>query len=166
MEMRRIKVINEATELVPVLRAVDNAVKTDVFKEVSRDWVTMKTIEAKYGKDGKDAILFFERMKLVETKWEAAEGSSEKAYHSYYVSFHINLSVPVTEISDILSVAMMEEKDFKNYEKRILKIIGDEGKFAGDIAEELSVTPTFLRSLIKRSIALEYRGHRVEKFKE
>lgn len=166
MEMKRIKVINEPTELVPILRAVDSAVQREVFKEVARDWVTMKAIEAKYGKEGKDAIMFFERMKLVESKWEAAEGGTEKAFHSYYVSFHINLSCPVTEIADILSVATMDEKDYKVYEKRILKIIGEEGKFAGDIAEELQVSPTFLRSLIKRSVLLEYRGHRVEKFKE
>jgi predicted DNA-binding ArsR family transcriptional regulator len=59
----------------------------------------------------------------------------------------------------------MPTAEFTKYEKKILKLVGDEGKFAGDIAEELSISPTMLKSLVKRSAALEYRGHRVEKYK-
>jgi predicted DNA-binding ArsR family transcriptional regulator len=165
MQMKRIKVINEPTELVPILRAVDTKVKRDVFKEVSQDWCTLKAIEEKYGEEGKEALMFFEKMKLVETKWESGEAGSEKAYHSYYMSFHINTSCPVLEISDVLAVAVMSKKEFDKYEKKILGLIGNEGKFAGDIAEELGLTPTMLKALVKRSAVLEYRGHRVEKLK-
>jgi predicted DNA-binding ArsR family transcriptional regulator len=165
MEMKRIKVINEPTELVPILRAVDTKIKREVFAEVSQRWCTMQDIENKFGEKGKEAMMFFEQMKLVETKWEPTERGSEKTYHSYYMSFHINTSCPVTEISDVLSVAVMPTAEFTKYEKKILKLVGDEGKFAGDIAEELSISPTMLKSLVKRSAALEYRGHRVEKYK-
>jgi predicted DNA-binding ArsR family transcriptional regulator len=164
--MKRIKVINEPTELVPILRAVDTQVKREVFKEVSNDWCTLKAIEEKYGSEGKEALLFFEKMKLVETKWESTDEGSEKAYHSYYMSFHINTTCPVTEISDVLAIAVMSKREFDKYEKKILKLVGEEGKFAGDIAEELEISSTMLKSIIKRSSALEYRGHRVEKFKE
>jgi predicted DNA-binding ArsR family transcriptional regulator len=43
---------------------------------------------------------------------------------------------------------------------------GNEGKFVGDIAEDLKLSPTMLKSLIKRSAKLEYRGHRVERLEE
>ena len=162
MQMKRIKVINEPTELVSILRAVDTKVKREVFKEVSQDWCTIKAIEEKYGEEGKEALMFFEKMKLVETKWESGDKGSEKAYHSYYMSFHINTSCPVIEISDVLAVAVMQKKEFDKYEKRIKKLVGDDGKFAGDIAEELGISPTMLKSIVKRSSVLEYRGHRVE----
>jgi predicted DNA-binding ArsR family transcriptional regulator len=110
--------------------------------------------------------MFFEKMKLVETKWESGESGSEKAYHSYYMSFHINTSCPVVEISDVLAVAVMNKKEFDKFEKKILKLVGGDGKFAGDIAEELGISPTMLKSLVKRSSVLEYRGHRVERLKE
>ena len=162
MQMKRIKVINEPTELVSILRAVDTKVKREVFKEVSQDWCTIKAIEDKYGEEGKEALMFFEKMKLVETKWESGEKGSEKAYHSYYMSFHINTSCPVIEISDVLAVAVMQKKEFDKYEKKIKKLVGEDGKFAGDIAEELGISPTMLKSIVKRSSVLEYRGHRVE----
>jgi predicted DNA-binding ArsR family transcriptional regulator len=165
--MNRIKVINEPSELVPMLRAVDTRVKREVLKEVTLEWRTAKELEDKYGDEGKEAILFFEKMKLVETKWQSTGGNyPEKAYHTYYNSFHINASWPVYEISDVLSVAMMPDKEFNAMEKKIIQFVGTEGKFSGDVAEKLGITSTMLRSLAKRSIKLDFRGHRIERLKD
>ena len=161
--MKRIKVINEPTELVPMLRALDSPIKRDVFNAVSKDWCTLKDIEDTYGDEGKDALEFFEKMKLVETMWQTTDDNTqEKAYHSYYMSFHINTSCPVQEISEILAVAVMPEKEFKKLENSIIDMVGDDGMFAGDVSEQKELTMTMLKSLVKRSFKLEYRGHRVE----
>ncbi|WP_400260039.1 ArsR family transcriptional regulator [Candidatus Methanomassiliicoccus intestinalis] len=165
--MNRIKVINEPSELVPMLRAVDTSIKRDVLKEVTLEWRTVKEIEEKFGEDGAEALKFFEKMKLVETRWQSTSGSfPEKAYHTYYTSFHINASWPVYEISDVLAVAMMSEADFEKLEKELYDEVGPDGRFAGDIAEKMGITSTMLRSLVKRSVRLDYRGHRIERLKE
>lgn len=165
--MRRIKVINEPTELVPMLRALDTVVKRQVFQEVTNGWNTAEQIEDKYGEEGKDALLFFEKMKLVETMWQSREDNTqEKAYHTYYISFYINTSAPVTEISDILAAAVMDDKEFNKLETKIIKLVGEDGMFIGDISEQEDLSATFLKALVKRSTKLEYRGHRIEKSKE
>ena len=165
--MNRIKVINEPSELVPMLRAVDTKIKREVLKEVTLEWRTAKEIEDKFGPEGKEALKFFEKMKLVETRWQSNDGSyPEKSFHTYYTSFHINASWPVYEISDVLAVAMMSEKDFLRTEETILEEVGPEGRFAGDVAEILGITSTMLRSLVKRSIKIDYRGHRIEPLKD
>jgi predicted DNA-binding ArsR family transcriptional regulator len=165
--MRRIKVINEPTELVPMLRALDTPIKRQVFQEVTNGWNTAEQIEEKFGEEGKDALLFFEKMKLVETMWQSREDNTqEKAYHTYYISFYINTSAPVTEISDILAAAVMDDKEFDKLEKKIFKLVGDDGMFIGDISEQEELSSTFLKALVKRSTKLEYRGHRIEKSKE
>ena len=165
--MRRIKVINEPTELVPMLRALDTPIKRQVFQEVTNDWNTAEQIEEKYGEEGKDALLFFEKMKLVETMWQSREDNTqEKAYHTYYISFYINTSAPVTEISDILAAAVMDDKEFNKLETKIFKLVGEDGMFIGDISEQEDLSSTFLKALVKRSTKLEYRGHRIEKSKD
>jgi predicted DNA-binding ArsR family transcriptional regulator len=165
--MNKIKVINEPSELVPMLRAVDTPVKRDVLKEVTIEWKTLKEVEDKYGAEGKDALKFFEKMKLVETRWQPSGGNRpEKAYHTYYNSFHINAQWPVYEISDVLSVAMMPDADFQEIEDKILEQVGKEGKFAGDVAESMGLTSTMLKSVVKRSVKMDYRGHRLERLKE
>src|SRR2546428_7500301 len=150
--MNRIKVVSEPAELVPILRTVDSPVKREVFREVTNEWRTAKQIEEKFGAEGAEALKFFEKMKLVETKWQtSAQMQPEKAYHAFYSSFHINATAPVTEISDVLYAAMMAEKDYAKIEKQIFDMVGDDGKFAGDVAEKPKVSQTRLKSLGKRS---------------
>ncbi|MGI0148998.1 MAG: ArsR family transcriptional regulator, partial [Thermoplasmata archaeon] len=112
--------MSEVAELVPILRAVDSDVKAEVFKEVSAGWKTAREIEEKFGAPGADALRFFEKMKLVETKWQTGSSASpEKAYHAFYSSFHINATAPVQEISDVLHAAMMSEEAYAVIEHRI-----------------------------------------------
>ncbi|MBO4552312.1 MAG: ArsR family transcriptional regulator [Candidatus Methanomethylophilaceae archaeon] len=161
--MNRIKVINEPSELVPMLRSVDTPVKRDVLKEVTLEWRTAEEIEKKYGPEGKDAIIFFEKMKLVESRWLSTNGNyPEKSFHTYYTSFHINAQWPVYEISDVLAAAMMSEDEYAEIEKKILDEIGTDGKFSGDVAETLGMTSTMLKSLVRRSVKMDFRGHRIE----
>ncbi len=164
--MNRIKVINEPADLVPILRAVDTDIKKEVFKDLANTWLTADQVLGKYGDEGADALRLFEKMRLVETKWQPSDGHKGpvKAYHAFYTSLHISASSPVHEISDVLAVAIMPERQYRNIEEKIFGAVGPEGKFAGDLAEEMGVSQTMLRSLIKRSSRLDYRGHRVERF--
>ena len=165
--MNRIKVVNEAADLVVIFRAVDTDVKKEVLKEVSLDWRTTKEIEEKFGAEGKQALQLFDKMKLVETRWQQSQTSApEKAYHTYYSSFQITASCPIYEISDVLAVAVMPDAKYKKIEEKIAKSVGPDGKFAGDVGEDLKVSQTMLKSLVKRSSRLEYRGHRIERIKE
>lgn len=160
--MKRIKVINEPTELVPVMRAMDTEVKRKVFIEVSSRWCTANSIEELYGVEGRQALNFFEKMKLVETRWESHNSISEKAYHTYYLSFHINTTVKVQEIAEVLAAVVMADDDFGTLEDNITNQVKDGGRFAGDIADDLGISQIMLKSLVKRSTKLDYRGHRVE----
>jgi predicted DNA-binding ArsR family transcriptional regulator len=168
--MNRIKVVNDPSELVSTFRAVDTDVKREVFKEISAGWKTAQEIEDKFGAEGPLALRMFNKMKMVETRWQQPpEGSQQKpvkAYHTYYSAFHINTSCSVFEISDVLAAAGMPDKDYKKIEAKILKMIGTEGMFAGDVAEELKISQTMLKSLVKRSAKFDYRGHRIETHEE
>jgi len=121
LRMQRVKIINEPAELVPMFRCVDTPLKREVFKEVCMAWKTEDEIREKYGDDGVLALKFFEKMKLVEIRWQQKEDSIEpiNAYHSFYSSFHINASWPIFEISDVLYAAIMPEKEYKKLEDKI-----------------------------------------------
>ena len=169
--MNRIKVVNDPADLVPILRAVDSDVKKAVFLEVSQNWLTMKQVKEKFGDEGLEALQFFEKMKLVETKWQTGQDDKGravpvKAYHAFYGSFHINASSPINEISEVLHVAMMVEEKYRKIEERMYKMVGDQGMFAGDVADEMQITQTTLKALVKRSGRLDFRGHRIIRFEE
>lgn len=164
--MKRIKVINEPTDLVSLLRAMDSPTKKDIFQECANGWVTMKSVEERYGQIGVEALSFFEKMKLVETSWQIdSQFNKEKIYHTYYVSVHINTSAQITEISDVLYITAMDEEDFVKIEQKVYDKVGDEGTFSGEFVKDLGLTPTMLKSLVKRSGRLTYKGHRIERIK-
>ncbi|MEW6070616.1 MAG: ArsR family transcriptional regulator [Candidatus Thermoplasmatota archaeon] len=160
----RTKVVNDITELVPLLRIVNTDIKRKVFQELVTNWRSFREIEVLYGEEGKEALLLFEKAKLVESKWQStAEGKPEKVYRTYYTSFHINTHCPITEISDLLAAAIIDEEEFSKLESKILEAVDEKGTFVGDVAQALNISQTMLKGLVRRSTKLDYRGHRVEK---
>jgi predicted DNA-binding ArsR family transcriptional regulator len=131
--------------------------------EVSNNWCTANHIEELYGREGREALGFFEKMKLVETRWESVNSISEKAYHTYYMSFHINTTVKVQDIAEVLAAVVMGDDEFETVEGGILELVESGGRFAGDVADELGMSQVMLRSIVKRSTRLDYHGHRIEK---
>ncbi|MCI4318833.1 MAG: ArsR family transcriptional regulator [Thermoplasmata archaeon] len=164
--MHRIKVVNDMSELVPVLRAVDTPVKLALVQRLAESWLTAQDIEKEYGKEGIKALQFFEKLKLIDTRWVAREGrrTPDKSFHFYYSTVNINTTAPLAEVSEILSIASMPDKDYQKLEHKIYEAVGDTGRFFSDVAEELGMSPTRLKGLVKRSDKLEYRGHRIERF--
>jgi predicted DNA-binding ArsR family transcriptional regulator len=161
--MRRIKVVSESTDLVPILRAFDSDVKRDLFQKLIDHWMTAAQIEKEFGEAGLHALYLFEKTKLVETRWESVEGKTEKAYHSYYTAFHINTSCSVQEITEILSIASMDEARFDKIDQDIAANVGKDGFSARAIAEKFNMPLIRLKSLLKRSSRLEFKGHLVKK---
>ncbi|MCI4363357.1 MAG: ArsR family transcriptional regulator [Thermoplasmata archaeon] len=163
--IHRIKVVNEISELVPILRAVDTPVKLRLLQSLSDTWLTFEDVERDFGKEGAKALTLFEKLKLVDTRWVAREGrkTPDKSYHSYYSTININTTAPLNEISEILAIANMPDKAYTKLEAQIFIAAGDAGRFFSDIAEELGMSGTRLKGLVKRSDKLEYRGHRIER---
>jgi predicted DNA-binding ArsR family transcriptional regulator len=164
--MHRIKVVNDISELVPILRAVDSPLKLKLVQRLAESWLTAEDIEREFGKEGIKALAFFEKLKLIDTRWVAREGrkAPDKSFHFYYSTININTTAPLGEVSEILAIASMPDKEYSKLEQRIFEAVGETGRFFSDVAEELGMSPTRLKGLVKRSDKLEYRGHRIERF--
>ncbi len=164
--MHRIKVVNDVSELVPILRAVDTPVKLKLVQRLADSWLTEADVNQEFGAEGLKALNFFEKLKLIDTRWVAREGrrTPDKSYHFYYSTININTTAPLHEVSEILAIASMSPRDYEKLEKRIFEAVGESGRFFSDVAEELGMSATRLKGLVKRSDKLEYRGHRIERF--
>ena len=160
--MIRTKVVNDSTDLVPIIRAFDDKIKKEVFKEIQSDWKPQSEIEDKFGEDGTKALEYFDKMKLVETKWttqdEGIDGKPQKKYRSYYSAFNINISCPVNEISEIFTIASLNDIEFAKLEQKIYDFLGEDGKFGNMVAENFGLSNLALKSLVKRSNTFTYKG--------
>lgn len=161
--MKRIKVINDPTDLVPMLHMMDSEIKRQVFYEVSSKWCMRSAIAEKYGDEGIEALNFFVKMKLVQTRWEPTPSGVDMAYMSYYTTFHIDASCPVSEVGDILFVLQMSNDEFKKFETDVLKIVEGGENFPRTIAKNLDISEIMLKCIVKRSPKLEFKGMKVMK---
>ena len=163
--MIRTKVINDSTDLVSILRAFDTSTKKEVFMEISKDWIPTSMILEKFGEDGQEALEFFDKMKLAETKWttpdEGMDGKPQKMYRSFYSIFNINISCPVNEISEIFNISSLDDDNFKKLEKEIYDFIGDNGTFGNKVSENFKISSTALKALVKRSNRFDYMGLKI-----
>ena len=163
--MIRTKVINDSTDLVTIIRAFDSPTKKEVFMEISKDWTPSSMILNKFGDEGHDALEFFEKMKLAETKWttpdEGINGKPQKMYRSFYSLFNINISCPVNEISEIFNISSLGDEDFETLEDKIYTFIGDTGTFANKVSENFHISNTALKALVKRSNRFQYMGLKI-----
>jgi predicted DNA-binding ArsR family transcriptional regulator len=159
------KVVSEVGELTSVFYAANTEIKKKVFEEVIKNWVTLEDIESKYGEEGKNALLYLEKIKLVETQWIMREGRAEKAYKSYYGRVQINMSVPIIELPDIIYAITMSEEEFRKYEEKILELVDGGINYLGDVIERLGISQTLMKGLVKRSERVDVRGHTVVRLK-
>jgi len=163
--MIRTKVINDSADLVSIIRAFDTEVKKNVYNEILKDWTPLSVVKDKFGEKGEQALEFFDKMKLVETKWttpeEGIDGKPQKLYRSFYSLFNINISCPVNEISEIFNISSLDHDDFKKLENEIYKFIGENGKFGNSVSENFGISNTALKALVKRSNRFDYTGLKI-----
>ncbi len=165
--MMQAKLINDITDLSWLSRAFDSDIKKEVFNEVSKDWVTMEVIKEKYGEEGVNALKFFEKVRMVETRWTMSEnGKAKKEYHAFYSAFHINVMTSIDMIRDVFSIVLMDDKTFAEVEDKIYEFVGEDGELSREVEKEFNFTPVQMRCIVKRSSKLEYKGMKIERYQQ
>ena len=160
------KLISEPTDLVWALRAFDSDLKKEVFKEIGSEWLTMEEIGEKFGSEGKKTLKFFEKVKMVETRWRMPDkGSPKKEYHAHYSTFSIRIFCPIYRLSEVFGIATMKDEEFQKIEEDIYDWIGD-GELGREVEKHFGISTTELDGIVKRSNKLEYKGMRLERVKE
>jgi len=157
--MKRVKLINDPAELVALFRAVDSEERRNVMTTLSEGWTMISALVEKYGKGAHGAITYFEKFKLVESRWEVNDktGRPEKSYRTFYNAFQISTSLTFDEAQELL---------FNDLESKIVEMIGSDGIFANDVSKELNVSLLTLKGLVRRSVAFDFKGHNIVPLKE
>ena len=162
--MKRTKLINDPAELVALFRSVDSPDRRAVLARLAEGWTP--TSELQEMEEAFSAITYFEKFKLVESRWEVRDGKPEKAYRTFYNAFQISTSFSFEETQELLTVVLMDEAVCEALEVKIQEMVGEEGCFANDISRELELTSLQLKGLVRRSVQFDYKGHNIVPIKE
>ena len=161
--MKRVKLINDPAELVALFRAVDSEIRRNVLSTLAEGWTMISNLINKYGEESEDIIAYFEKFKLIESRWEvnSESGRPEKSYRTFYNAFQISTSLTFDETQELLTVVLMSNKEFEKFESKIVELIGEEGTFANDVGRDLEVSSLTLKGLVRRSVKFDFKGHNI-----
>ena len=161
--MKRVKLINDPAELVALFRAVDSEVRRNVLSTLAEGWTMVSDLLTKHGDEASDIIAYFEKFKLIESRWEvnSETGRPEKSYRTFYNAFQISTSLTFDETQELLTVVLMTDKKFEKLESKIVELIGEEGTFANDVGRDLEVSSLTLKGLVRRSVKFDFKGHNI-----
>ena len=159
----RIKVVNDVGELVSIFHAADTEVKRKLLTDLSSEWVTMDRIEKQYGITGKKALMYLDKIKMIESQWITGPNGPEKAFHTYYTNVQINIMGTMSELSDIIYATTLSDEKLEEYENSITGMMSNEGVFVGDAAEKLGISQILLKGIVRRSNVLQIKGYKIER---
>ncbi len=161
---KRTRIINEPSDLVPLLRAFGSDSHKKIFDSLQKDWKTEEEIEKEVGFAANESLELLKKSGLVESKWRMPEigKKPEKEYHSSYSRVHLNFQCSVEDISDLIMITFKSDSEIRNYVDLIEKEVVNGNQSMNGLQRVVDKSIMFIRGVARRSSILAVKGQRIE----
>ncbi len=170
MNGKRTRIINDPSDLVPLLQAFGSEVHKKVFDELCKGWHTESELIQAVGDKSTvhRSVALLRKSGLIETKWRAPEpgGSPEKEYHSTYSRIQASFGASMEDISEIIRLTFMSEDDLRDVIESLHKQVMSGNNSLSNLSREMNLSQIFLKGVAKRAENLAVRGQRIELYDE
>jgi predicted DNA-binding ArsR family transcriptional regulator len=163
---KRTRIINDPSDLVPLLQAFGSDVHKRIFDELCKEWYTEKELSEIVGNGNgvERSLELLRKSGLVETKWKMPEPgeSPAKEYHSSYSRIQANFQCTMEDLSELINLTFMSEDELRNVAESIRDYVANGNTSLSNLSRELEMSQTFIRGVAKRAEGLAVRGQRIE----
>lgn len=161
---KRTRIINEPSDLVPLLRAFGSDSHKKVFDFLQKDWKTEEEIEIEVGFKPTESLDILKKSGLVESKWRMPQPGKkpDKEYHSSYSRVHVNFQCTVEDLSDLIMITFKSDNEIRNYLEMIEKEVTGGNQSMNGLQRVVDKSIMFIRGVAKRSPLLTVKGQRIE----
>jgi predicted DNA-binding ArsR family transcriptional regulator len=167
---KRTRIINDPSDLVPLLQAFGSEVHKKVFDELCKGWRTEAELAASAGdvSSVRRSVSLLRKSGLIETKWRVPEpgGSPEKEYHSTYSRIQANFGASMEDLSELIRLTFMSDEDLRDVTGNLQKQVKAGNNSLSNLSRELGMSQIFLKGVAKRAENLAVRGQRIELYDE
>ncbi len=165
---KRTRIINEPSDIVPLLRAFGSANHKKVFDSLQNDWKTEEEIEKEVGFNSHESLDILKKSGFVESKWRMPQPGKtpEKEYHSSYSRVQVNFQCSVEDLSDMIMVTFKSDSEIRDYLEIIEKEVKAGNQSMNGLQRVVDKSIMFIRAVARRSNILSVKGQRIEMFGE
>ncbi len=170
MTGKRTRIINDPSDLVPLLQAFGSDVHKKVFDELCKDWHTERELVLVIGDESSvhRSVSLLRKSGLIETKWRVPEpgASPEKEYHSTYSRVQANFGASMEDLSELISLTFMSDEELRSVTEKLQKMVNGGNNSLSNLSREMGLSQIFIRGAAKRADRLAVRGQRIEPYEE
>lgn len=164
MEAKRTRIVNDPSDLVPLLQSFGSQRHRKLFELLAGGWKSEEELEKTAGPEFKRSLDVLRRGGLLESKWRPPETGKtpDREYHSSYTTIRANFQCSLDDVADLVQVLLLRDEEVEQTATRVLNEIKDGPKSLSTVCRDLSMNPTFVKGLAHRSSRFVIKGHRVE----
>jgi len=161
---KRTRIINEPSDIVPLLRAFGSEVHKKVFDALQKDWKTEEELEKEVGVKVAESLDVLKKSGMVESKWRMPQPGRkpEKEYHSSYSRVAVNFQCSVEDLSDLIMITFKSDSEIRGYLDVIEKEVVEGNQSMNGLQRVVDKSIMFIRGVAKRSPVLTVKGQRIE----
>jgi len=167
---KRTRIINDPSDLVPLLQAFGSEVHKRVFDELCEDWRTEKELSELIGDESgvHQSLDLLKKSGLAETKWKMPKPGEtpEKEYHSSYSRVQANFLCSLKDLSELIFLTTMSGDELRKVIENIREEVIKGNTSLANLSRELDLSQAYIRGAAKRAEELTVRGQRIEISKE
>jgi predicted DNA-binding ArsR family transcriptional regulator len=161
---KRIRIINDPSDLVPLLRTFGSITHKKVFDNLLSDWFTEEELKEQLDIDVHESLKILKSCGLIESKWRLPEPrkTPEKEYHTSYSKIQVNFQCSVEDLSDLLMITFSRDDDISKMIEQIESEVVNGNQSMTGLSRVIGASPLFLRGVARRSDNLAVKGQRIE----
>lgn len=161
---KRTRIINEPSDVVPLLRAFGSETHKKVFDYLQKDWKTEDEIEQDLGLKVSDSLDVLKKSGLVESKWRMPQPGKkpEKEYHSSYSRVQVNFQCSIEDLADLIMITFKNDNEIRKYLDVIEKEVVGGNQSMNGLQRVIDKSIMFIRGVARRSAILTVKGQRIE----
>lgn len=161
---KRTRIINEPSDIVPLLRAFGSDTHKKVFDCLQDGWKTEKEIEKEVEFKPHESLDVLKKSGFVESKWRMPQPgrTPEKEYHSSYSKVQVNFQCSVEDLSDMIMVTFKSDSELRNYLDVIEREVRSGNQSMNGLQRVVDKSIMFIRAVARRSNILSVKGQRIE----
>lgn len=161
---KRTRIINEPSDIVPLLRAFGSDTHKKVFDCMQDGWKTEKEIEKEVGFKPHESLDVLKKSGFVESKWRMPQPGKtpEKEYHSSYSRVQVNFQCSVEDLSDMIMVTFKSDSELRDYLDVIEREVRSGNQSMNGLQRVVDKSIMFIRAVARRSNILSVKGQRIE----
>jgi predicted DNA-binding ArsR family transcriptional regulator len=161
---RRTRIINDPSEMVPLLQTFRSKEHKHVFNALSTEWMTKSQLDEKMGIDTEESIDILQKCGLLESQWRMPKPGEkpDKEYHSSYSKVQANFQCSFDDLSEIITLTFTPYEEIKDLIGELEKEVESGNHSMSALTRKLNRSALYIRSLARRANRLTVMGQRLK----